>query len=176
MESHPIIPPVMSLPILLLALTFFIIWIVRRRKKRNEEINASGLVKKPYTTSQIFGIIGILVFMLPISWIVVVMLQKGLYLLFILFFGWIKLQIISTILKSIFFVSTFFLMFAGIYLVCEFIWPKRFINKEQIETLNEKSQMKSSWIITIDDESQNNEINFQWIWITIKSSIPKHQY
>ena len=129
MESPPLISPTMDILIFPLALIFFIVWIVRRRKKRNEEIKANGLVKKPYTTSQIFGIIGILVFMLPISWIVVVMLQKGLYLLFILLFGWIKLQIISIILKTIFFVFTLFLMFAGVYFVCEFIWPKRYLDK-----------------------------------------------
>ena len=129
MESPPLISPTMDILIFPLALIFFIVWIVRRRKKRNEKIKANGLVKKPYTTSQIFGIIGILVFMLPISWIVVVMLQKGLYLLFILLFGWIKLQIISIILKTIFFVFTLFLMFAGVYFVCEFIWPKRYLDK-----------------------------------------------
>ena len=143
MESSPLISPTMDILIFPLALIFFIVWIVRRRKKRNEKIKANGLVKKPYTTSQIFGIIGILVFMLPISWIVVVMLQKGLYLLFILLFGWIKLQIISTILKTIFFVSTTFLMFTGVYLVCEFIWPNRYL-----------AEIKS-----IDKESINSKID-----------------
>ena len=137
MESTPLISPTMDILILPLALTFFIIWIVRRRKKRNAEIKANGLVKKPYTTSQIFGIIGILVFMLPISWIVVIMLQKGLYLLFILLFGWVKLAVIIIPMKAIFFVSTTFLLFASVYLVCEFMWPKRYIDKKQLKTLKE---------------------------------------
>ena len=127
MESPPLISPTMDILLFLLAITFFIILIVRRRKKRREEIWTNGLVKRPYTTSQIFGIIGILVFILPIFWAVGVMLQKGLLLLFILFFGWITIPIINTILKSIFLVSTCFFLFAGVYLVCEFLWPNRYV-------------------------------------------------
>ncbi len=137
MESTPLISPTMDILILPFALTFFIVWIVRRRIKRNKDIKVNWLVKKPYATSQIFGIIGILVFMLPISWIVVVMLQKGLYILFILLFGWIKLQIIATIIKTLFFVSTTFLMFTGVYLVCEFIWPNRYL--AEIKSIDKES-------------------------------------
>jgi len=127
MESPPIIPPGMELPILLLALTFFIVWIVRRRKKRREAIRANRLVKKPYATSQIFGIIGILVFILPIFWAVGVMLQKGLLFFFFLFFSWIRVPIIINTMKTIFVFSNLFLLFAGVYLVCEFIWPNRYV-------------------------------------------------
>jgi hypothetical protein len=118
----------MDILILPLALTFFIVWIIRRRKKRKETIKSNGLVKKTYTTSQIVGIIGILVFILPIFWVVGVMLQKGIHLLFILIFGWIKLPIFIIPLKTIFFDSTLFLLFVFVYLVCEFIWPNRYVN------------------------------------------------
>jgi hypothetical protein len=127
----------------LLVIPFFILWLVRRRKKRREEILTNKLVKRPYTTIQIFGIIGILVFIVPIFWAVGVMLQKGLLLLFILFFSWIRLPIIITILKEILVASTLFLLIAGVYLVCEFIWPNRYV----------------AGIKSIDSESAHPKIN-----------------
>lgn len=141
MESQSLISPTMDILILPLALILFIIWIVRRRKKRIEEIKANRLIKRPYTTNQIFGIVGILIFLLPIFWIVGVMLQKGLLFLFILLFGWIKLPIILTTLKAIFIVSTSFLLFACVYLVCELIWPKRYV-AEANSVDNERAELK----------------------------------
>jgi len=127
MESQPLISPTMDMHILPLALIFFIVWVVRRRIKRKKEIKTNRLVKRPYTTYQTLGILGILLFLLPIFWVVGVMLQKGLLLLFILLFGWIKIPILITLLKAIFFISTSFLLFVCVYLVCALIWPNRYI-------------------------------------------------
>lgn len=129
MESTPFISPALDLFVFLLALILFFGWIVRRRKNRRREIEAKKLEKRPYTTSQIFGIIGILIFILPIFWAVVVMLQKGLFLLFILLFGWIESQLVNIVIKTIFLVFTSFFMFLGVYLICELMWPKRYLEK-----------------------------------------------
>ena len=102
---------------------------------RMKKIKANQLEKRPYTTRQILGIVGILIFLLPIFWIIGVMLQKGLYLLFILLFGWIEFHnTVYLVIKTIFFVLTTFLLFLGVYLVCEMMWPKRFIDKIKSDT------------------------------------------
>ena len=122
----------MDLLIFLLAILFTIVWIIRRRKIRRKEIKAKNLEKRPYTTLQIFGIIGILVFILPIFWAVGAMLQKGLYILAILLFGWVELpKTISMIPKTIYFLSTMFLLFSGVYHVCEMMWPKRYLDRSE---------------------------------------------
>ena len=131
MESTPLISTTMDLLIGPLALLFFIAWIIWRRKIRRKKIKVNKLtLKKPYTTIQIFGIIGILLFILPIFWSVGVMLQKGLYLLIIFFIGWIGLpETVVMVIKTIYFVSTWFCLFSGVYLVCEMMWPKRTVDK-----------------------------------------------
>ena len=129
MEKPPLITPTIDLLILPVALVFFLSWLVYRRKTRKEKIKASKLEKKKYSTSQMFGIAGILVFILPIFWAVGVMLQKGLFVLFILLTGWIDAPIVIIVLKTIFAVSTLFLLFTGVYLVCEFTWPNRYVAK-----------------------------------------------
>ena len=127
-STQYMISQTMDLLIFFLAILFTIVWIIRRRKIRREEIKAKNLEKRPYNTLQVFGMIGIIVFILPIFWAVGVMLQKGLYILAILLFGWIGLpNTISIIAKSIFFLSTYFLLFYGVFFVCEFMWPKRYI-------------------------------------------------
>jgi hypothetical protein len=99
------------------------------KENSQERYRSQEVRKKPYTIAQVFGIIGILFFILPVFRAVGIMLQKGLYFLAILFSGWIALpKTISIIIKTTFFVSTFFL-FSGVYLVCEMIWPKRYTDE-----------------------------------------------
>lgn len=131
MESTPLISPTMDLLIGPLALLLFIAWIFWRRKIRKKKMKVNKLTfKKPYTAIQIFGIIGILLFIVPVFWSVGVMLQKGLYVLVILFFGWIELPVTAVmVIKTIYFVSTLFFLFSGVYLICEMMWPKRTVDK-----------------------------------------------
>ena len=131
MESTPLISPTMDLLFFPLGLLFFIAWIIRRRKIRKKKIEVNKLtLKKPYTTSQIFGIIGILIFILPIFLSVGSILQKGLYILVLLLFVLIEFpNTVAIILKTLYFVSTTFCLFSGVYLVCEMMWPKRNVDK-----------------------------------------------
>jgi len=115
-----------------LTILFFITWIIRRRIIRRKRIKVDKLEKRQYTTSQIFGIIGILIFILPIFYVVGVMLQKGLYVLYILLFGWVEFpNTVGMTIKTIFFVLTTFLLYTGVYVVCEMMWPNRFIDKAE---------------------------------------------
>ena len=131
MEPTPMISATLEWLVFISTLVLFIVWIIRRRKKLKEEIKNNRLAKKPYNTSQIFAIIGILVFLVPIFWVIGVMLQKGLIFLFILFFGWISSPTIIIVLKTIFLISTLFLLFTGVYLVCELVWPNRYVSERK---------------------------------------------
>lgn len=117
--------PINSVIELFIPIILVIIWVVRRRKIKRK-YSETDREKTKYTTIQIFGIIGILFFLLPIFWIVASALIKGIYILIILLIGWIELPTsVSTILKSITKGILMFLSFSGIYLICELLWPKR---------------------------------------------------
>jgi len=133
MDSTLFISPTMDIIIFPLTILFFIAWIIRRRIIRRKRIIVDKLEKRPYTISQIFGIIGILFFILPIFYVVGVMLQRGLYILYILLFGSVKSpNTVDMTIKTIFYVLTTFLIYTGVYIVCEMMWPKRFIGKVEL--------------------------------------------
>jgi len=133
MDSTLFISPTMDIIIFPLTILFFIAWIIRRRIIRRKGIIVDKLEKRPYTISQIFGIIGILFFILPIFYVVGVMLQRGLYILYILLFGSVKSpNTVDMTIKTIFYVLTTFLIYTGVYIVCEMMWPKRFIGKVEL--------------------------------------------
>ncbi len=154
MESSKLIFKTLHFIISNMAIIFALVWIIRRMIIRRKEIIANKLEKIPYSGFQIFGIIGILFILLPISWSVGKMLLHGVEILAILLVGWIELpNPISRIIQTAFFIATQFFLFLAIYLVCESMWPKRYkagskkledLNKIIIERYIEKKQKESS--------------------------------
>ncbi len=106
--------------IVAVASAFF--WIYKRHKMNKSYIENNDR----YTKLQLFGIAGIILFMFPISWIILAQLSKGLILLLFLFFGFLHLpDSISNILISFYQLISLFFIIIGSYLVCEIIWPKK---------------------------------------------------
>jgi Ca2+/Na+ antiporter len=115
---------------LLLSLILFLVWLFRRRVKIKEERAVELEKSGSYTTAQVFGIIGIFVFMLPIFYIVMSNLAKGVLFLLFFLFGLIPFpKLIRSLLEFIAGTSVNFIVLTGTYLLCEFIWPQKIPSK-----------------------------------------------
>lgn len=109
---------------LLLSFILFIVWVIRRRIKiralKNKDFKGS------FSALQIFGIIGIIVFMLPLFFIVASYLARGVvFILFFLFSLFHFPETIKLIFQCITYTGMLFGTFAGTYYLCEKIWPKK---------------------------------------------------
>jgi hypothetical protein len=98
-----------------------IYWLIRRRiylKRRR--------TRGKYSKTQIFGIVGILLFLIPIFVIVLSNLVRGIMVLMLLAFSFLQLpnQFISVAI-SILIPGLYSLLFIGLYLIGEFVWPKK---------------------------------------------------
>ena len=117
---------------LLLSIVLFLVWLFRRRVKLKEERTVKLEKSASYTTAQVFGIIGIFIFMLPIFYIVMSNLAKGALFLFFFLFGLIPFpKLIRSLLELIAGTGVNFMVFTGTYLLCEFIWPQKTPYKEK---------------------------------------------
>ena len=107
----------------ILAIGFSIFWIIQRRKKRKREQHKSN-----YSAVQIFGIVGILLFLLPIFFLVISNLLRGILFISFLIFRFLHFpDILVNVLMYILLPVSFFIMIIGTYLICEFIWPQKTI-------------------------------------------------
>ena len=99
------------------------LWIYRRRKKNNlNRTKAQG----SYTTTQIFGILGIIFFMFPMFWTIITQLVKGIFVLLILLCGFLHFpDTLESIVIFLYQMASIFFTIIGSYLVCEFMWPKK---------------------------------------------------
>lgn len=101
-----------------------ILWIFKRRSDRKK-----GLVhasKGRYSTLQIFGIVGILFFLLPIFYTAISYLNKGALILILFVFGLVHVpKLLVTLIMYVLIPAAFFINIAGSYMLCEYIWPKK---------------------------------------------------
>ncbi len=107
---------------------FFILaiaWIIRRRIIRERQ--RSGLnANHRYTKTQIFGIAGIILFLMPIFLVIFSNLLRGLMISILIVFRALQLpEYIISVLASILVPFLYILMFVALYLFVEFVWPKR---------------------------------------------------
>ncbi len=100
-----------------------IIWLIRKNKRKGkQEITAT----EKYTTAQIFGMFGIIVFLLPIFLTVLFELTRGVLILLIFIFRVIHLpdQLLSVII-SIIYGILFSLSLILLFPIGKYIWPKK---------------------------------------------------
>lgn len=113
----------------LLSFIFAIYWVIRRRRKiKRETFNDESTLK--YTKTQILGILGIVLFLMPIFLIVFSNLVRGVLILTLVFFRLIHIpELMISALIAVIVPFLYFLMLIGTYIVAEFIWPKKEILK-----------------------------------------------
>lgn len=105
------------------ALILFFRWRHNRIKSKK---SASKSTEPSYSTAQLFGIAGIILFLLPFLFTSMSYLARGTLLLMFFIFnffplsGWVRI-----LFHSIAIASCYFMMFAGTYFICEQIWPKK---------------------------------------------------
>jgi ABC-type Fe3+ transport system permease subunit len=108
-----------------LSICISVLWIVRRHKVRNRE-KSESLKKGSYSAGQIFGIICIILFLIPIFLVVFSNLIKGIMILILMLFQFVKLpEQINSLAVSIILPCLYSLMFLTIYILSVFIWPKK---------------------------------------------------
>ena len=100
------------------SLSSIIFWI----KKRKKTLDTTG----KYTATQILGILGIIVFLLPTFLLILFNLSRGILILVLFLFRLIHLpeQLVSIII-SCFFGILFSLSFVSLFIVGRYIWPKK---------------------------------------------------
>jgi hypothetical protein len=131
LSRDPIVSVNIDVLVFFLSIIASIAMIVIRRKKIKNHIIYNNLEKTNYSKSQLFGIVGIIFFIFPIFWIVGVMLQKGAFVLLILILGIFNPPaIVSMIAKSVVMFTTMVFLFLGVYIVCDFMWPNRYKEKD----------------------------------------------
>lgn len=113
----------LSLP---LSIVLFAVWMSRRRARKRAADARDGASRKPYTGSQILGIVAILLFLVPTIVTTILTLSKP--LIWAVAWALVKLglpQPIDAIIRTLFATAALTLAFAGTYAACEYIWPKR---------------------------------------------------
>ena len=109
-----------------MAIGLSIFWILQRRKKRKSVQNQNLKHQLYYSTTQIHGIVGILLFLLPIFFLVISNLLRG--ILFLSFFIFRFLHFPDSLVNFLMYILlpvSFFITIIGTYLICEFIWPQK---------------------------------------------------
>jgi len=110
----------------ILSTVIFLVWMFRRRAKRRAEFAEKSGATGSYTTTQVLGIIGILVFIFPIFLSVMCYLGKGALLLFFFLLAFFPLpELIRSLVTGVFVCAVYIMIYSGTYILCEYIWPKR---------------------------------------------------
>ena len=119
-DAHPILSTVGFM----LVIGSSILCICKRRKRRR--LNNSIVNQGRYTKIQILGILGVIFFMFPVSWITLTYLLKGAMLLLLLIIGFLRLpETIKNSVILLFQLASIFITIMGLYFVCEIVWPKK---------------------------------------------------
>ncbi len=102
------------------------IFYISRRRKRIKKESGLNVKLQPYSISQKFGILGIILFMLPIFLTLFLYLSKAILILFSFFFRMLHVpEILYTTFMYIVIAVGYSFIIIGAYLLCEIVWPKR---------------------------------------------------
>lgn len=109
------------------SLILSVYWILKRRQNRRKHRNQSEQ-KMAYSKMQIFGIASILLFLMPIFFTVFTQLVRGILILSLFLFRIVNIpEIAVSILIALLIPCLYFLVFIGLYVVGEYVWPKKSI-------------------------------------------------
>jgi len=126
MESHQLT----GLISLISAVILTIVWVIKRRRTRAAKDDEAGqgadATGGQYTTGQLLGIVGIILFLGPIFLAVSLNLARGGMILFAFLFKALHLpQPIETALLTLCSVAATFTALSFSYLLCEAVWPEK---------------------------------------------------
>ncbi len=96
-------------------------WIKKIRIKRRKNIQPGG----KYSNSQIFGIIGIVVFLIPLFFVVISTLVRGAFFLLSMVSNLIQMpnSITAVIMNFLYPFSGILFTITGAYYFCSLVWP-----------------------------------------------------
>lgn len=113
----------MSVLSVALSVVIVVVWIGRRRRAR-KSVETRPL--EPYTPAQRMGIIGIVMFLLPVFVIVLLNLWKPLLIALTWVFDHVDLPpVVEAIVRAVVACCILTSSWMGTYLLCEYIWPQR---------------------------------------------------
>ncbi len=113
------------------AIIFSIVLIFWWRSKRRNKIDSIQSINTKYTGLQKLGMICIIVFLVPIFFLIFSYIAKGAVILFIFLFQLIRIpESVILPLLYIIYTATIIMALFGTYYTCEFIWPKKYEIKE----------------------------------------------
>ena len=108
---------------LVISIILFSIWLARKIKKGKSEGRPKE-VKLYYSNSQRAGIFLIILLLVPFLYLTLGSLAKGaLFLYFFIFSQFSFPAWLDLVFESIAISGAYFMIFAGIYSICELIWP-----------------------------------------------------
>jgi len=123
--SHQSIVLALSFP---LSIIMTVVWISRHRKKAKAERMKSneGARSGGYTSAQMWGIVGIVFFLLPLLFGICLNLARGAMILGAFLLRLVPLpQCVELVLWIVIVSSAFFMALAGTYYLVDMVWPKK---------------------------------------------------
>ena len=116
---------------LAISIAFFGVWLTKRIKKIRS-VKRHDIENSKYKKSQLVGIVLIFLFIIPWSYLVLSNLAKGALLLSMFIFSLFNVpNWLENILEGTTFAGASFMVFSGMYFICEYLWPKKEIMKEE---------------------------------------------
>lgn len=117
--------PILLIASFVISFSLAVIWLVKKRRLRKDE-KPESVSFNPFTTPQILGVFGIILFLCPIYLMVAFNLIKGL-----LFFVLVILRLVNlpeqgvSVVISILVGCLYSGSLIGVYLLGAYAWPKR---------------------------------------------------
>ncbi len=120
------------------AVILTVVWVIKRRRARAARADEAGQGADAntgqYTTGQVLGIAGIILFLVPIFLAVALNLARGGLILFPFLFRAFHLpQPVETALLTLCSVAATFTALSLSYLLCEAVWPEKGVPRSKLD-------------------------------------------
>ncbi len=118
---------------MIIAVGLSIYWIMKRRKKQKSLQDPQSLNQGSYSDAQKLGIVGLILFIIPVMFIFNSYIMMGIGTFLLTIFRLINLP--DFIVHGVMYVvipMSYFVAIIGTYWITEFIWPKKSKNKNNI--------------------------------------------
>lgn len=118
---------------MIIAVGLSIYWIIKRRKKQKGLQDPQALSQGSYSGAQKLGIVGLILFIIPVIFIFNSYIMMGIGTLLLIIFRLISLpDIIVHGLMYVVVPMSYCVAIIGTYWICEFIWPQKSESKNNI--------------------------------------------